>query len=49
MEKMHRPVKVESASDAFYIVDADGKVIADCITRKEWADEIAKALNGEKK
>ena len=44
-----KPVKVESASDAFYIVDAENKVIADCITRKEWAEEIADALNGVKK
>ena len=44
-----KPVKVESASDAFYIVDANGQVIADCITRKEFADEIADALNGVKK
>ena len=49
MEAMQKPVKVESASDAFYIVDAIGNVVADCIARKEWAEEIAKALNGEKK
>lgn len=42
-------MKVESSSDSFYIVDAEGKVVADCIERKEWADEIVKALNGEKK
>lgn len=40
-----RPVKVDSASDAFFIVDAQGRVIADCITRKEWAEEIARKLN----
>ena len=44
-----KPVKVESSSDAFYIVDADGRIVADCIQRKEWAEEIADALNGEKK
>ncbi len=40
-----RPVRRESASDAFYIVDADGKCVADCIARQEWADEIVKSLN----
>lgn len=49
MAGIQKPVKVESDFDAFYIVDADGRVVADCITRKEWAEEIAKALNGEKK
>lgn len=49
METIQRPVQAWSSNDAFYIVDAAGKVIADCIQRKEWAEEIAKALNGEKK
>ncbi len=49
METIHRPVKVDSEFDSFYIYDAEGRIIADCIARKEWADEIAKALNGEKK
>lgn len=42
------PVRVDSASDAFFIVDAKGKVIADCIARKEWAEQICQALNKTK-
>ncbi len=49
MEPIHRPVDVWSSNDAYYIIDADGRIIADCIALKDWADEIANALNGEKK
>ena len=45
---IRKPVKVDSSTDAFFIVDAGGTVIADNIHRKEWADEIAARLNGDK-
>ena len=45
MSEIVRPVRRESASDAFYIVDAAKRCIADGITRQEWADEIVEALN----
>ena len=40
-----RPVRRESASDAYFIIDAAGRCGADGITHEEWADEIVEALN----
>ncbi len=44
-----RPVTVDSASDAFLIIDARGYIIAENIDHAEWAREIADALNNYKK
>ncbi len=44
-----RPVTVDSASDAFFIVAADGGIIADCIPTEKIAREIADAVNNYKK
>ncbi len=44
-----RPVRLQSDCDAFYIVAADGAVVADCIPREEWAREIVEALNNKVK
>lgn len=42
-----RPVKLDCAGDAWFIVAADGAIVADCITREEWAREIVELINGK--
>ena len=42
------PVHIDSDASAYWIVDARGRVVADCITKKEDAEAIRDALNNGK-
>lgn len=42
------PVTVDSGFDAYFIVDATGRIVADNITRSDDAEQICQALNKTK-